>query len=148
MEMKKLFGMTLLAMGLLLTACGGGGSTPGSTETVTTLQVIDTTVGTGATAVSGSNVTVHYTGWLYDAAAPSFHGTLFDSSVGKAPFTFKLGAGQVITGWDQGVAGMKVGGIRTLIIPSSMAYGSAGRGVIPPNATLVFNVELQAVQVL
>jgi FKBP-type peptidyl-prolyl cis-trans isomerase FkpA len=146
--MNKLFGMTLLAMGLLLTACGGGsGSAPGSTETVTTLQVIDTKVGTGATAVSGSNVTVHYTGWLYDAAASGSRGTLFDSSVGKAPFTFKLGAGQVITGWDQGVAGMKVGGIRTLIIPSSMAYGSAGAGgVIPPNATLVFDVELFAVK--
>ena len=148
MEMNKLFGMTLLAIGLLLTACGGGGgSTPGSTETVTTLQVIDTKVGTGATAVSGSTVTVHYTGWLYDVAASGFQGLKFDTSVGKSPFTFKLGAGQVIKGWDQGVADMKVGGTRTLIIPSSMAYGSTGvNGVIPPNATLVFDVELLTVK--
>jgi len=111
------------------------------------LQATDTTVGTGAVAAAGNLVTVHYSGWLYDATAANFRGALFDSSVGKAPFQFKLGAGQVIQGWDQGVAGMRVGGARTLIIPSSMGYGSAGvPGVIPPNAALVFSVEVLAVQ--
>lgn len=95
----------------------------------------------------GATVTVPYTGWLYDASAPNFRGAQFDSSVGKTPFTFKLGAGQVIAGWDQGVAGMKVGGSRTLIIPSALAYGSAGAvGVIPPNAALVFKVDLLTVK--
>lgn len=146
MKMKKLFGITLVALGFLLSACGGA-STTSTTETVTTLQVIDTSIGTGATAVAGNTVTVNYTGWLYDATAANFHGLQFDSSVGKTPFSFKLGAGQVIAGWDQGVAGMKVGGTRTLIIPSSLAYGSAGAGsVIPANATLVFNVEMLAVK--
>ncbi len=92
-------------------------------------------------------MTVNYTGWLYNASVANFHGTQFDSSVGKAPFSFKLGAGQVIARWDQGVAGMKVGGTRTVVIPSSLGYGSAGAGgVIPPNATLVFTVDLLAVQ--
>ena len=146
MKMKKLFGITLLALGLLLSACGGSSSSS-TAETVTALQVTDITVGTGATAAAGNTVTVNYTGWLYDAAAPNFRGTQFDSSVGKTPFSFKLGAGQVIAGWDQGVAGMKVGGTRTLIIPSSLGYGSTGAGgVIPPNATLVFNVEMLAVK--
>jgi FKBP-type peptidyl-prolyl cis-trans isomerase FkpA len=98
-------------------------------------------------AVSGNTVTVHYTGWLYDTTAANNRGTQFDSSVGKAPFSFNLGAGQVIKGWDQGVVGMKVGGLRTLVIPSSLAYGSSGvSGAIPPNAALVFNVELLAVK--
>ena len=111
--------------------------------------MIDTLVGIGATAAAGNTVTVNYTGWLYDAAAANFRGAQFDSSlgVGRTPFSFKLGAGQVIAGWDQGVAGMKVGGTRTLIIPSSLGYGSVGAGgVIPPNAALVFNVEMLAVK--
>jgi FKBP-type peptidyl-prolyl cis-trans isomerase len=87
---------------------------------------------------------VHYTGWLYDPKAADKHGTKFDSSKDRGePFSFKLGARQVISGWDQGVAGMKVGGTRTLVIPSDLAYGTRGAGgVIPPNATLVFDVEL------
>ena len=94
-----------------------------------------------------SRVTVNYTGWLYNASVANFHGTQFDSSVGKTPFKFNLGAGQVIAGWDQGVTGMKVGGTRTLVIPASLGYGSAGAGgVIPPNAALVFTVDLLAVQ--
>lgn len=89
----------------------------------------------------------NYTNWLYDTSAANFHGTQFDTSVGKTPFSFKLGSGQVIAGWDQGFAGMKVGGTRTLIIPNSLAYGSAGAGgVIPPNAALVFTVDLLATQ--
>jgi FKBP-type peptidyl-prolyl cis-trans isomerase len=93
-------------------------------------------------------VTVHYTGWLYDPNRPDHHGKKFDSSRDHGePFTFKLGAGQVIRGWDQGVAGMKVGGSRTLIIPSDLGYGARGAGaVIPPNSTLLFDVELVAVK--
>ncbi len=103
----------------------------------------DSVVGKGKEAVAGTTVQVNYTGWLYDPKAPDKHGAQFDSSVGRAPFSFPLGAGRVIRGWDQGVAGMKVGGKRTLIIPSELAYGQRGAGgVIPPGATLLFEVEL------
>ncbi len=108
------------------------------------LQKIDVKQGTGAVAVAGRPVIVHYTGWLYDPAAPGTKGAKFDSSVDKkVPFGFYLGEGKVIKGWDEGVAGMKEGGKRTLIIPPEMAYGARGAGgVIPPNATLIFDVEL------
>ncbi len=108
----------------------------------------DHKIGDGATATPGQRVTVHYTGWLYDAKAAEQKGRKFDSSRDRnEPFTFNLGAGQVIRGWDEGVAGMKIGGQRTLIIPPQMGYGSHGAGgVIPPNATLVFDVELLGVK--
>ncbi|MBT9612167.1 MAG: FKBP-type peptidyl-prolyl cis-trans isomerase [Burkholderiales bacterium] len=108
----------------------------------------DHKVGDGTVAVAGNKVTVHYTGWLYDAAAKDNKGKKFDSSRDRNdPFTFGLGASQVIRGWDEGVAGMKIGGQRTLIIPPQMGYGSRGAGgVIPPNATLVFDVELLGVK--
>jgi FKBP-type peptidyl-prolyl cis-trans isomerase FkpA len=115
---------------------------------VTSLQMKDTKVGEGAQATSGKEVTVHYTGWLYDEKAPDHHGKKFDSSRDRnEPFSFRLGAGMVIRGWDQGVADMKVGGTRTLVIPPDMGYGARGAGgVIPPNATLVFEVELLGVR--
>ncbi len=108
------------------------------------LKMTDVKQGSGAEAVAGKTVAVHYTGWLFDAAAPENKGTKFDSSRDRGdPFDFPLGAGHVIKGWDQGVAGMKVGGQRTLVIPPEMGYGARGAGgVIPPNATLVFDVEL------
>ena len=108
----------------------------------------DHKVGDGTLAAAGNKVTVHYTGWLYDAAAKDNKGKKFDSSRDRGdPFVFGLGAGQVIRGWDEGVAGMKIGGQRTLIIPAAMGYGSRGAGgAIPPNATLVFDVELLGVK--
>ena len=103
----------------------------------------DIVIGKGKEAVAGAIVQVNYTGWLFDAKAADKHGAKFDSSIGRGPFSFPLGAGRVIKGWDQGVAGMRVGGKRTLIIPSTLAYGQRGAGgVIPPGATLVFDVEL------
>jgi len=112
----------------------------GSAEQATELKIKDDTVGTGTEAKNGDRVNVHYTGWLTD-------GTKFDSSKDRGqPFAFTLGAGEVIPGWDQGVVGMKVGGKRTLTIPPDLGYGAQGAGgVIPPNATLVFEVELVSV---
>lgn len=109
---------------------------------VVVLQKIDTVVGTGKDAVAGATAVVNYTGWLYEPNAAQQHGAQFDSSVGRAPFSFPLGGGQVIKGWDEGVQGMKVGGKRTLIIPASLGYGDNATGPIPANATLIFDVEL------
>jgi FKBP-type peptidyl-prolyl cis-trans isomerase FkpA len=108
------------------------------------LQYDDTTIGTGAEAVAGQHVTVHYTGWLFNDGVK---GAKFDSSKDRGdPFAFGLGAGQVIKGWDEGVQGMKVGGARTLVIPPALGYGARGAGgVIPGNATLMFDVELLGV---
>jgi FKBP-type peptidyl-prolyl cis-trans isomerase len=111
---------------------------------ITELIKADAKTGTGAEATAGQQVTVHYTGWLYDETSADHKGRKFDSSRDRnEPFSFRLGAGQVIRGWDEGVAGMKVGGQRTLTIPPAQGYGARGAGgVIPPNATLVFDVEL------
>jgi peptidylprolyl isomerase len=105
------------------------------------LKIIDTHPGTGASPQTGQTCVMHYTGWLYDNATK---GKKFDSSVDRnEPFAFKIGVGQVIRGWDEGVSTMKVGGKRTLIIPPELGYGARGAGgVIPPNATLIFDVEL------
>ncbi|MEO8418047.1 MAG: FKBP-type peptidyl-prolyl cis-trans isomerase [Methylophilaceae bacterium] len=121
---------------------------PAMSKSITELEKIDQVVGEGREAEAGTNVTVHYTGWLYDPSKPEGHGEKFDSSVDRRePFAFYLGGGQVIRGWDEGVAGMKIGGKRTLIIPSNMGYGERGAGgVIPPNATLVFDVELLGIK--
>lgn len=121
---------------------------PAMKKTISELETIDTLVGSGKEAIPGTNIQVHYTGWLYDPSKPNGHGNKFDSSVDRGePFVFFLGGGQVIRGWDEGFAGMKIGGKRTLIIPSHMGYGANGAGnVIPPHATLVFDVELLGVQ--
>ncbi len=148
-----------LAFGLVsllsLSACGGGGGgdntsswadTSGSTA-VTTLQITDTLIGTGAVAGTSSTVSVNYTGWLYDVrVAGTQKGTQFDTSVGKSPLGFVVGKGQVISGFDQGVAGMKVGGKRTVVIPASLGYGTSGNGAIPANAALIFDIELLSAQ--
>ena len=108
----------------------------------------DLQVGTGREAQKGKALSVHYTGWLYDPAQPEMKGRMFDSSKERGEFKFQLGAGQVIPGWDQGFDGMKIGGRRRLIIPPSLGYGvdGAGGGIIPPNATLIFEMELLDVQ--
>jgi FKBP-type peptidyl-prolyl cis-trans isomerase FkpA len=114
------------------------------TNKVTELIITDVKIGAGEEASGGHTVKVHYTGWLYDATKPQKKGAKFDSSLDRGtPFTFPLGSGRVIKGWDQGVVGMKLGGQRNLIIPAHLAYGSRGAGdSIPPNAALVFDVEL------
>jgi FKBP-type peptidyl-prolyl cis-trans isomerase FkpA len=128
-----------------LAGCGGGGGGSSSTIAVANpsqFSEIDVVLGTGTEASTGKTVTVTYTGWLYSDTAADHKGTQFDSGT----FSFALGQNQVIAGFDQGVLGMKVGGKRTLLIPSSMAYGAAGSGSkIPPNAGLVFDVSLSAV---
>lgn len=143
-----------------VTACAQTGTTPpaaaapaaapapapaSAPAVVTELVKKDIVEGTGKTAETGKAVLVHYTGWLYDPAAPGMKGAKFDSSEGRpTPFGFVIGARRVIKGWDEGVPGMKVGGKRMLIIPPALAYGEkgSGSGKVPPNATLLFEVEL------
>ena len=144
--------MCVLVTAVLCTACGGGTGTSPSAPTSTTsssnptvaFSATDLTVTTGAQAANGDSLTVTYSGWLYDQAAPENKGLLFDSA--SDGFTFVLGAGQVITGWDQGLVGIRVGAKRRLIIPPSMAYGASGAGSIPGNATLLFEVVLVSIQ--
>ena len=139
-EMKTLFGLSILLLSLTFVGY--------SSAEIGEFTKIDVKIGTGKEATPDKMVSVHYTGWLFDELAVDNKGKKFDSSRDRpGNFTFPLGAGRVIKGWDQGVQGMKVGGRRTLIIPSSMGYGKRGAGnAIPPNATLVFDVELMEVQ--
>ena len=136
--MKTLFGLSMLVFCLTFVGYADGDG----------LTKIDIKIGTGKVAAAGKMVSVHYTGWLFDKSTADNKGKKFDSSRDRpGNFTFPLGAGRVIKGWDQGVQGMKVGGQRTLIIPPSMGYGARGASnIIPPNATLVFDVELIGVQ--
>ncbi len=142
--------LLVVSVALVAIGCGGGNSTPTSPTFLPFAEFsqADLRVGGGADATVGKSVIDHYTGWLYDPTQPEQKGRQFDSSAGRGPFTFTLGAGRVIRGWDQGVVGMKVGGQRRLIIPPALAYGSEGSvgGAIPPNATLVFDIELLDVQ--
>jgi FKBP-type peptidyl-prolyl cis-trans isomerase len=138
MVLSAAFGLLVLAV--LVAACSQTAPPGGGGQEVTTpsgLKYVDEVVGSGAEAKAGQTAVVHYTGWLMD-------GKKFDSSKDRGqPFSFPLGGGRVIKGWDEGVAGMKVGGKRTLTIPANLGYGAAGAGgVIPPNATLRFEVEL------
>jgi FKBP-type peptidyl-prolyl cis-trans isomerase FkpA len=130
----------------LLAGCGSSTSPQPATSSAP-FSKTDLVLGTGADATVGKSITVNYTGWLYDSGKTDGKGQQFDSSVGRGPFTFVLGAGQVIPGWDQGLVGMKVGGTRRLIIPPELAYGANGSPpAIPGNATLVFDVQLLGVQ--
>jgi FKBP-type peptidyl-prolyl cis-trans isomerase FkpA len=152
MTMQACLRASALVAFILTAALSGGFVTPAAAQTagktMTTasgLQITDTTVGTGVSPKTGQTCVMHYTGWLYVNGAK---GKKFDSSLDRGqPFEFPIGAGRVIKGWDEGVATMKVGGKRTLIIPPALGYGANGAGgVIPPNATLIFDVELLAVK--
>ena len=146
--------ISAVAFGLVIGCSGKEPATPGTaaspntTQTVNTMEIVDLKPGPGAAVAAGQTAVVQYTGWLYENSAPEKKGKEFDSSLkGGQPFKFAVGGGQVIKGWDQGVLGMKVGGRRRLTIPADLAYGDAGAGgVIPPGATLVFDVELVAIE--
>ncbi len=140
--------LILIASVFVTTACSEKAVIKMESRGMNELIKTDVKSGDGAVAKAGQTVIVHYTGWLYDAATADHKGKKFDSSRDRnEPFAFQLGVGQVIKGWDQGVDGMKVGGQRTLIIPAEMGYGARGAGgVIPPNATLLFDVELLGVR--
>jgi FKBP-type peptidyl-prolyl cis-trans isomerase FkpA len=152
MKKSMLVASALMIAMLAMTGCKADSKTStketAMTQNVTELIKKDTVLGEGREAEAGFNVTVHYTGWLYDPSKADGKGTKFDSSLDRhEPFVFFLGGGQVIQGWDEGFAGMKVGGKRTLIIPPHMGYGVHGAGgVIPPNATLIFDVELLGIK--
>ncbi len=131
---------------LTLTVAGAAGCVGSATPTSSpTFSQTDVLLGAGDEAVSGRVLTVNYTGWLHDPSKSDSKGAVFDSSVGRAPFVFTLGAGSVIAGWERGVAGMRAGGLRRLVVPPSLAYGSARNGSLPPFATLVFEIELVSV---
>jgi FKBP-type peptidyl-prolyl cis-trans isomerase FkpA len=142
---KTVLILTILLAALAASSCKDDSPASPSTGSAP-YSATDLRIGTGTEATAGRRVTVNYTGWLYSASAAGNKGTQFDTSIGRGPFTFTLGAGQVIRGWDQGVAGMRVGGQRRLVIPPELAYGSQANGAIPANATLVFEVELLDVQ--
>ena len=138
--------LSLVPSLLLCVVFAGCSDTPTAPVNNAPYSQTDLLLGAGADAVTGAVLTVNYTGWFYNASATAGKGVQFDSSVGQTPLTFTLGAGQVIRGWDQGVQGMKVGGIRRLVIPPSLGYGEARFGPIPPNATLLFEIELLEVK--
>ncbi|MGH9411492.1 MAG: FKBP-type peptidyl-prolyl cis-trans isomerase [Vicinamibacterales bacterium] len=135
----------------VLAGCSNTPTTPSTTTTPTastpptSLVIVDLIVGTGDPAASGDAVTTDYTGWLYDATKPDLKGLQFQTSVGSTPLPFTIGAGQVIEGFDQGVTGMKVGGLRRLIVPASLGYGNQRSGGIPPNTPLIFEITLDSV---
>jgi FKBP-type peptidyl-prolyl cis-trans isomerase FkpA len=132
---------SFLALTALLTLAGCAESITAPSGSAPFTQT-DVTPGTGTTAINGSVITVHYTGWLFENSKPEKKGTQFETSRGTDPFIFTLGSGSVIDGWDRGLVGMREGGVRRLIIPPSLAYGGFRNGVIPPNATLVFEITL------
>ena len=141
--------MRVTAFSLVLVvavAAVGCSSSPVSPSNNVPFSQSDLRAGTGAAAGSGQTLSVNYTGWFSDASKTDQKGLIFDSNRGKDAFSFTLGTGAVIDGWDQGLAGMQVGGLRRLVIPPSLAYGSTRRGSIPPNTTLLFEVELLQVQ--
>jgi FKBP-type peptidyl-prolyl cis-trans isomerase FkpA len=143
-KVKTLLNLSVLILSTVMLSQHALADTKQNANKVTELIITDVKIGTGEEASGGHTVKVHYTGWLYNATAPKKKGEKFDSSLDRGTaFTFPLGSGRVIKGWDQGVVGMKVGGQRTLIIPAHLAYGSRGAGdSVPPNAVLVFDVEL------
>jgi FKBP-type peptidyl-prolyl cis-trans isomerase FkpA len=132
----------VLVAGMAAASCSQSVTSPSSTAPY---SQVDLLLGTGDAAAAGNVLTVNYTGWLYDPAKPDNKGLEFDTSVGKTPFVFALGTAAVIEGWDRGLVGMKVGGIRRLVVPPSLGYGPVRTFSIPPYATLVFEIELVSV---
>jgi FKBP-type peptidyl-prolyl cis-trans isomerase len=138
------FALVLLPLLAIMSACD---DTPTSASNVTGYSQTDVRLGAGTAAATGNQLAVQYTGWLFDASKTDQKGLQFDTSLGNTdPFSFTLGSGQVIKGWDQGLVGMRVGGLRRLVLPPSLAYGDSRNNSIPPNATLVFDIELVSVQ--
>ncbi len=151
--MRALPVLAICVVSVLLAGCSGGEDEAAKTASVATvappteLQKIDIVKGSGEGVSQGQTAVVHYTGWLYDPTAPEQKGAKFDSSRDREPFPFRIGNREVIRGWDEGVQGMQPGGQRRLVIPPALGYGEAGASnVIPPNATLVFDVELMAIK--
>ena len=142
MSSIRLVAALALSYVLLLAGCDA----PTSPTGVTSLTSTDLQFGSGAEAVSGNTVSLHYTLWLYDVSKTDHKGLQIETSVGGDPFTFTIGSGTVIKGWDQGVTGMRVGGIRRLVVPPSLAYGAERHNAIPAYATLVFDIELLSVE--
>jgi FKBP-type peptidyl-prolyl cis-trans isomerase len=136
----------ILVAVVLAALCAGCQSSPTAPTNYQAFTIADLVVGTGTAAASGSVVTVTYTGWIYDASKASQKGPVFTSNLGTDSFSFTLGAGTVIQGWDEGLVGMKVGGKRRLVVPPSKAYGATRNASIPPNCTLLFEVELLEVK--
>jgi FKBP-type peptidyl-prolyl cis-trans isomerase len=136
----------LVPLALAVAAGVGCEDAPTAPTSFASFTQTDVVAGAGAEAATGSLLTVNYTGWLFDGSKPENKGLQFDSSIGTTPFTFTLGVGEVIVGWDRGLVGMRAGGVRRLVIPPSLAYGANRNGIIPPNATLVFDVALLEVQ--
>ncbi|HEX6465377.1 MAG TPA: FKBP-type peptidyl-prolyl cis-trans isomerase [Vicinamibacterales bacterium] len=133
---------TAFLCAIALAGCNRDLTGPSSTQPFSS---VDLTPGTGTAAATGLNLTVDYTGWLFDPSKADNRGLVFDTSIGKTPLTFTLGVGQVIKGWDQGLVGMKVGGVRRLVVPPSLGYGEARYNNIPPYATLLFDITLEDV---
>ena len=133
--------LAVFVVAVCVAACDGSPTEPAPAFAQTDLRV-----GTGDGAESGDTLTVHYTGWLYDGTKTDQKGLQFETNVGGSPFPFVLGIGDVIAGWDQGLIGMQVGGIRRLVIPPALAYGDVRRGPIPPNSTLIFEIEVIAIE--
>lgn len=138
--MRHLALLLSLTAGVTLAGCTD--TSPTEPSGFSEFTQTDVTVGTGIAAQNGDDLTVHYTGWIYDATKPDQKGLQFESSRGRTPLTFTLGGSNVIAGWDLGIPGLRVGGTRRLVIPPSLAYGEGRRGVIPSNATLIFEIEL------
>ncbi len=147
---RHLFSVSLLLVLAAVTACGGGGddlpTSPSNPPVDVPFSKTDIIVGTGPEAEAGQKLTVHYAGWLYSVDAPQNKGLLLDTSLGRGAYQFTLGAGDVIRGWDEGIPGMQVGGVRRLVLPPELAYGPTGSGVVPPNTTLLFEIELLAIE--
>ncbi|MEZ5318254.1 MAG: FKBP-type peptidyl-prolyl cis-trans isomerase [Vicinamibacterales bacterium] len=146
-RLRSFLAAAALAIPVLL-ASGCGSQSPTAPTVNVPFSTTDLRVGTGTEAVTGRMLTVNYTGWIYDPSRAENKGTQFDTSAGRGPLVFLLGAGNLIQGWNMGIAGMKVGGLRRIVVPPALGYGAAGAGggTVPPNATLLFEVELLDVQ--